>query len=213
MTGRFITFEGGEGSGKSTQIKKLYNHLTEQGHKVILTREPGGSSGAEAIRTLLVQAHDFDWPAMTELLLMQAARIDHVEKTIKPALERGDIVLCDRYFDSTVAYQGYGRGLDLTFLNDLYMKTLGNFKPDQTFIFDIPVQEGLKRSQRRLSNDQSSESHFESIGIDFHERVRKGFSEIAQNNPKRCNIIPLLRDGTPLPPSQIFEKLLSLIIV
>jgi dTMP kinase len=183
--GLFITFEGGEGSGKSTQIKRLAASLEADGRTVLQTREPGGSPGAEAIRALLVTGDPERWDGMTEALLHYAARRDHVERTIKPALNAGKIVLCDRFSDSTMAYQGYGHGLGRDAITRIHSVTLGSFKPDLTLILDLPVEEGLKRAAGRGGDER----RYEDMDVAFHERLRAGFMEIAEAESGRCRVI------------------------
>ena len=187
--GKFITFEGGEGAGKSTQAKYLADYLEQEGHKVILTREPGGSPGAELIRNLLVTGGADKWSAEAELLLMYAARADHWQKRIHPALSQGYWVICDRFADSSLAYQGYGRGLDLDFLNLLYKKTVGDLNPDRTYVFDIDPHKGLGRAAQRFIDGNKNEDRFESFDLAFHERVHQGFLAIAQQNQDRCLVV------------------------
>jgi dTMP kinase len=184
-TGLFITFEGGEGSGKSTQIKRLDAALRSQGHAVLVTREPGGSPGAEAIRALLVTGEPDRWDGVTEALLHYAARRDHVERVVKLALAEGKIVLCDRFADSTIAYQGYGHGLGKDFIANLHALTLGNFKPHLTLILDVPVEQGLGRANSR----GDGERRYEDMDVAFHQRLRDGFLNIAQAEPERCKVI------------------------
>jgi dTMP kinase len=188
--GKFITFEGGEGAGKSTQARLLAEHLRQQGHKVLLTREPGGSAGAELIRNLLVTGEDDRWCPETEVLLMYAARADHWKKQILPALHQGQWVLCDRFADSTLAYQGYGRGVSLIFLKELYKHVIGDYYPDRTYIFDLSPDIGLERARQRFRQQEGEisvkESRFESLDLEFHQRVYKGFIEIMEQNPERC---------------------------
>lgn len=191
---RFITFEGGEGAGKSTQIRLLQAALAAAGVPVCLTREPGGSPGAEEIRALLLKGGVDRWDAVTELLLFSAARRDHLVKTIYPALARGEWVLCDRFYDSTLAYQGYGYGCDdekMRAVNGLYHLIAGDFKPDLTFILDIDPRVGLQRSKGRTGN---AEQRFEDMDITFHENLRRGFLKIAVSDPHRCVVIPADRD-------------------
>lgn len=185
----FITLEGGEGTGKSTQAKLLKQYIENRGIEVILTREPGGSDGAEEIRKLLVTGSAKKWETDTEILLMYAARSDHFQKLIRPALQNKKWVICDRFADSTLAYQGYGKGFDLNFLNILYQKIIGDIQPDITFIFDIDVEAGLQRANARMQNINSNENRFESMDIKFHHLVRNGFLHIAAQNPKRCKVI------------------------
>ncbi|MBC7952604.1 MAG: dTMP kinase [Rhodospirillaceae bacterium] len=183
--GRFITFEGGEGAGKSTQLKMLAEALARAGIEVVTTREPGGSKGAEAIRALLVTGEVDRWDAHTEALLHTAARRDHLVKTVWPALERGAWVVCDRFADSTLAYQGYGHGLPKDFILGLTRLAIGDFAPDLTLILDLPVEEGLKRAGGR----GGAEDRYERMGSPFHERLRQGFLDIAKLEPDRCAVI------------------------
>lgn len=188
--GRFITFEGGEGAGKSTQLKKLAEALGAAGMEVVTTREPGGSKGAEAIRALLVTGEVDRWDAQTEALLHTAARRDHLARTVWPALERGAWVLCDRFVDSTLAYQGYGHGLKLDFIQGLTRLAIGDFKPDLTLILDLPVEVGLERAGGR----GGAEDRYERMGTEFHQRLRQGFLDIAAKDPDRCAIIDATLD-------------------
>lgn len=183
--GRFITLEGGEGGGKSTQAKKLAAFLTARGHDVVLTREPGGAPGAEAIRKLLVEGASNRWDGVTEALLHTAARRDHLVNTVWPAIEAGKTVICDRFFDSTIAYQGYGHGLDLSTIRALQKIALGDFKPALTLILDLPASVGLSRANAR----GGLETRYESMAAAFHERLRQGFLEIANADPTRCKVI------------------------
>lgn len=183
--GRFITIEGGEGAGKSTQIKALADWLRERGIVVTTTREPGGSPGAEAIRKLLVEGSADKWDGTTEALLHFAARRDHLRRTVWPALERGEWVISDRFADSTKAYQGYGHGLDLETIDRLYAIAVGKFVPDLTIILDLPVEQGLARAASRAG----VETRYENMNIDFHRRLRNGFLDIARNEPRRCIVI------------------------
>ena len=188
--GRFITLEGGEGAGKSTQIARLKSWLEGRGRAVVATREPGGSPGAEMIRKLLVEGPVERWDGTTEALLHFAARREHLRSTVWPALKRGDWVISDRFADSTRAYQGYGHGLDLAMLDGLYEAAVGAFRPDLTLVLDLPVETGLARAAER----RGAETRYESLPRDFHERVRKGFLEIAKRDPKRCAVIDATRD-------------------
>lgn len=191
MTGKFITFEGGEGTGKSTQARLLADYLTRQGHKVALTREPGGSSGAEIIRDLLVSGAIDRWSPISEVLMMYAARADHWQNLIQPELTKGTWVICDRFADSSIAYQGYGRGVDLDFLQQLYKMIIGDRQPDHTFVLDIDPGIGLQRSFQRLhaSGRNVAEGRFEAMALEFHKRLRNGFLEIARMSPDRCLVI------------------------
>lgn len=178
--GRFITFEGGDGSGKSTQAALLEEFLTEKGIQCLRTREPGGSPGAELIRDLILQGDTARWDALTEYLLFSAARRDHLVRTVKPALHEGVWVICDRYIDSSRVYQGIVQGLSEMTLESIYLALSEDLTPDMTLIFDIPVEEGLKRAHRR----ESLENRFERKGTAFHEKVRAGFLSLAQKNPE-----------------------------
>ena len=187
----FISFEGGEGSGKTTQIARLADALGDHGYDVITTREPGGVPEAEAIRNLLVQRDGGDWDAMAEVLLFSAARVMHVKNLIKPALADGKIVICDRFTDSTIAYQGYGRGLDIDKIKHIEKIAIADFAPDLTFILDIDIETGLARSKSRLSetDNTATEDRFERLDTGFHEKLRAGFLDIARQNPQRCHVI------------------------
>ena len=188
--GRFITLEGGEGAGKSTQISWLNAHFEARGHKVLTTREPGGSPGAEMIRKLLVEGPPERWDGPTEALLHFAARREHLRSTVWPALARGVWVICDRFADSTRAYQGYGHGIDLAMLERLYESAVGDFRPDLTIILDLPVEVGLARAAAR----RGTENRYESLPREFHDRVRAGFLEIAKRDPARCVVVDAGRD-------------------
>jgi len=183
--GRFITFEGGEGAGKSTQVQRLAARLTADGREVVTTREPGGSPGAESIRDLVLKGSADRWSPLTETLLMYAARRDHVERVIRPALERGAWVICDRFADSTRAYQGAAGGVDPTFISALEAYILETTRPDLTLVFDLPADVGLERAHARAG----AEMRFESKGMAFHERLREGFRAIAAAEPDRCAVI------------------------
>jgi len=188
--GRFITLEGGEGAGKSTQIARLAGWLRSRGREVVATREPGGSPGAEMIRKLLVEGPAERWDGTTEALLHYAARRDHLRSTVWPALKHGAWVISDRFADSTQAYQGYGHGLDLAALARLHEVAIGGFRPDLTLILDLPVDTGLARAAAR----RGTETRYESLPRDFHDRVHDGFLEIAQSEPGRCAVIDASSD-------------------
>lgn len=189
MSGKFITLEGGEGAGKTTQIKLLADALKAGDLDPIITREPGGSSAAEVIRSLLVEGAVDRWQPMTEALLNFAARLEHVQATIEPALVAGRWVLCDRFADSTVAYQGYGHDLGRAVVDELHRLVLGYFQPDLTVILDIPVAEGLIRATNRERAKGSREDRYEHMDEGFHQRLRDGFLDIARRNPERCVVI------------------------
>lgn len=190
-SGFFITFEGGEGSGKTTQINKLAKALSDEKWSVVTTREPGGTVEAEKIRDLLVQSNELDWSPLSEVLLILAARLQHVEQVIKPALAEGSIVICDRFSDSTLAYQGYGRGVDLKTIRQLSDLCLQGFTPHLTLLLDISPQDGLERASRRMNQGglMMREDRFESLDTAFHEKIRNGFLEIAKAEPARCAVL------------------------
>lgn len=183
--GRFVTLEGGEGAGKSTQLRLLADALRAAGLEVVATREPGGSPGAEQIRELLVNGAVGRWDAVTEALLHFAARRDHLTKTVWPALDRGSWVVSDRFADSTRAYQGYGHGLDLDMIDRLYAATVGDFAPDLTIVLDLPVEAGLRRAADRAGG----EDRYEKMDLGFHRRLRDGFLAIARAAPERCLVV------------------------
>jgi len=183
----FITFEGMEGSGKTTHVQKLFSFLKSQGHDVVLTREPGGTAIGDQIRKILLDRASQGMTKDCEQLLYWAARAQHIQELILPHLQKGDIVLCDRYVDSTMAYQGYGRGIDFSLLKTLENIVTKEVKIDRTFLFDLPVEEGLKRARKRIQEkiQTQKEDRFENEAIVFHEKVRQGFLELAKKEPKR----------------------------
>jgi len=181
---RFITFEGGEGSGKSTQIKILKNKLSKK-HKVIITREPGGTKEAELIRNLLVRGKSNKWSGTTEVLLNFTARKDHVDKVILPSLKKKMWVLCDRFSDSTLAYQGYGRNVSEDLIKSLNKSLINNLKPKITFLFDIDPKIGLRRSKKRNNN----ELRYENMPLSYHKKIRNAYLDMAKKNKKRIKII------------------------
>jgi len=183
--GQFITFEGGEGAGKTTQAQLLCDALEGAGIKTILTREPGGTKNAEAIRALVLDGASDRWSGMTELLLMYAARIDHVEKIIKPALERGIWVISDRFADSSMAYQGYARGLGAERVGKVHNAVMDDFEPDLTVLFDMdPVM-----AQKRVETRGEELSRFDAESLEFHKRLQKAFIEIADENADRITTL------------------------
>jgi dTMP kinase len=183
--GRLITLEGGEGAGKSTQIRLLAAWLAEQGISPVLTREPGGTPGAEDIRALLVTGAVGRWDPLSETLLHYAARRDHVARLIEPTLAAGQWVICDRFFDSSVAYQGYGHGVDIGFLAALREQIVGAFVPDLTLILDVSPATRRQRTAGRPGN----EDRYERMDEAFHLRVRQGFHAIAAAEPGRCTMV------------------------
>ncbi len=182
--GRFISIEGGEGAGKSTQVGLLVAALDSAGIPVRATREPGGSPGGEAIRRLVLEGEGKRWDAIGEALLLVAARRDHVTRVVAPALAQGVWVVSDRFADFTIAYQGYGRGVALEDLASLHRFALGDFAPDLTVILDLPVEIGLARAAARSPADR-----FERLDREFHEKLRQGFRQIAAENPIRCVMV------------------------
>ena len=199
---KFITFEGIEGSGKSTQSKKLYEFLLAAKLNAILTREPGGTKASEKIREILIDDEIEKLEAKTELFLNFAARLEHVEKLIKPALAENKIVISDRFFDSTFAYQGSAFGLDSKLIDEVKKMTIGDFAPDITFLIDVPVEHAFARIQNRESNNR-----YEKLGLDFHQKVRNGFLKLASENQRI-----LLIDGTKTP-QEVFEKITQFLLM
>ncbi len=189
MTGasraRFVTLEGGEGAGKSTHARALSEALTERGIANLVTREPGGSPGAEEIRALLVQGEPGRWNALVETLLLFAARADHIARTIKPALQSGKWVICDRFTDSTFAYQGAGRGLDLEVIRNIEQVAIEFFRPDLTLILDVPVDVAM----RRIGSRAHVENRFEKFDHGFHNRLREYFRTLPGLDPARCVLV------------------------
>jgi len=183
---RFVTFEGGEGAGKSTQIRLLAETLRAAGQQVEVTREPGGTEGAEQIRSLLVEGGAGRWQAETEALLHFAARAEHLARVIRPALETGKWVLCDRFADSTLAYQGFGQGLDLDWLWTLRRHIVGATEPGLTIMMDLPVEKGLARAE--------TEQRYERMGLDFHRRLADGFRQLAAADTERCRLVDAARE-------------------
>ena len=191
---RFITFEGGDGTGKSTQIRALENYLVGRAHSCVVTREPGGTALGNLIRKMLLDVGSHEIASSAELFLYLADRAQHVSKVILPAIKAGSIVLCDRFTDSTVAYQGYGRGIDLSLLRQLNDIADRGVRPDLTFLLDCPAHIGLARTARRQrAMGQRQEDRFEREKIEFHDKVRAGFLEIARAEPKRFRLVDATR--------------------
>ena len=189
LSGVFITFEGTEGSGKTTQCRRLARSLRAQGYQVLETREPGGTPLAETIRKLLLTSskpknHTESITPCCESMLILAARSQHVAHVIQPALAKGIIILCDRFFDSTLAYQGYARGLDKTFLNEAQRFITSGLQPHLTFFLDLPVQDGLARRQQ-----SKNQNRLDQESLSFHQRVRRGFLALAKLHPKRIKTV------------------------
>ena len=187
MRGRFITFEGGEGSGKSTHARLLADHLNSLGIEVVLTREPGGSPGAEIIRHILLSGIAKPLGAETEAILFAAARDDHVQTTIRPALEAGKWVISDRFIDSTRVYQGALGKVDAKLIRSLERVTVGSAMPDLTFLLDVPATVGLARAKRRRGKGEID--RFEAESVEFHEELRRAYLALAETEPKRCVVI------------------------
>lgn len=188
--GKLITLEGGEGAGKSTQITRLAGALERAGLDVVTTREPGGSPAGERIRKLLVEGESGSMTPLTEALLHFAQRAEHIAQTIRPALDRGAWVICDRFADSTMAYQGYGHRLGRVAIKGLTRFVCGPLQPALTLILDVPVEIGLARAAAR----RGVETRYERMDVAFHERLRRGFLDIARREPRRCAVIDATQD-------------------
>jgi len=186
LNGRFITLEGGEGAGKSTQARVLKTQLESSGLSVVLTREPGGSKGAEEIRKLLVTGEPERWTPLTETLLFLAARTDHIARVIRPALQRGDWVISDRFSDSTLVYQGVARGLGIEVVSALQNAIPGMLVPDLTLLLDVAPEDGLRRAGAR---PEDFETRFEKFDAEFHDTLRMAFRDLAKARKERCVII------------------------
>ncbi|WND02257.1 dTMP kinase [Temperatibacter marinus] len=186
--GKFITFEGGEGAGKTTQIKLLQQKLENHGVQILVTREPGGTPSAEKLRDLVVKGDLDDWSAMAELLIITAGRYEHVQNLILPALEKGVWVISDRFYDSSAVYQGIAGGLGLEKVRRIQQEVLGNFAPDLTLVFDLPPAVGLARAGKREADTASGEDRFERKGSQFHENLRQGYLQIAEAE-SRCTAL------------------------
>jgi len=199
--GRLITFEGGEGAGKSTQIRRLAESLQQAGLHVVVTREPGGTPFAERLRERILQGSE-NFSALSEALLFAAARIDHVDRVIAPALRQGAFVLCDRFFDSTRAYQGAMGGADMRLLALLERIALGERRPDLTLVLDLPSAEGLARAGRRGAGGD----RFENRDLAYHEGLRRAFLDIAKHEPARCRVIDSTR-----PVTEVAQDILRLV--
>jgi len=203
----FITFEGVEGSGKTTQIRRLKKYLTQKGIRCKVTREPGGCPVSEKIRKILLNPDHGEMVPTTELLLYEAARAQHVEEVIKPFLERGGVILCDRFSDASLAYQGYGRRIDLKWIQGLNHLSSQGIRPDVTFLLDCPSDVGLRRAIRRNRTlKQEGEDRFEREEVEFHRRVREGYLAIARKEPDRVKVIDT-RQGE----ERVFEKIRKII--
>ncbi len=192
----FITLEGIEGSGKSTQVRHIVDFLAQRGRECIITREPGGTEIGRKIRSILLDTRNNHMDALTELLLYMADRAQHIREVIRPALNSGTTVVCDRYFDATVVYQGYARGLDVQFILTLHKIVLSDLKPDLTFLLDLPPKIGLERAWDAVhSGDRpDTETRFEQETLDFHQRVRDGYLKLSAAEPHRFRIIDASRN-------------------
>lgn len=207
--GKFITFEGGEGSGKSTQARRLVERLRKSGIDAVLTREPGGTEAGKAIRRILTDAEaNYDLDPVCEAMLFCADRRNHLSKLVWSALDAGKWVICDRFADSTMAYQGYGHGQDRELLQKAYALIAGDFQPDLTFLCDIDPEKGLARSRSVLkaTDDkvEANEHRFEDMDLSFHKRLREGFLEIADQNKSRFIVLDAEKS-----PDTVHEKIME----
>ncbi len=191
MAGWFITFEGVEGSGKTTQIRLAGQYLREKGFPVIVTQEPGGTPLGDRIRQILLNRGGFEISGNAEVFLFAAARAQHTDAVILPALERGEVILCDRFSDATIAYQAYGRGLPLAAVRDVCRLASRGISPHLTLLFDLPIETGLERAFRRIAgrDEDHREDRFERETLDFHRRIREGYLSIAREEPDRVKVI------------------------
>lgn len=204
----FITFEGIEGSGKTTQIRAIADALARDGIPCRVTREPGGTDIGARIRAILLHPENKDLVHTAELLMYMADRVQHVETVVRPALSRGETVLCDRYLDATLAYQGYGRGLNIDLLRNLHRLLLNDFKPDLTVLLDLSPEVGLSRAWRRIGAavEEDEQTRFEEEALGFHERVRAGYLDLARREPDRFRIVDADRE-----PSVVRNAILDII--
>ena len=190
----FITFEGIEGCGKTTQIGLLTSFLKSLQRPFLLTREPGGTGVGEQIRQILLSSENVGIEPVAELYLYAAARVQHLRQVISPALREGRIVICDRFADATLAYQGYGRGMELAWIEEIHARTMENIKPDLTFLLDLPVEEGLRRALKRMEKNPVKEDRFEKEALDFHRRVRDGYLTLARKEPRRIIVLDGMKE-------------------
>jgi len=192
----FITLEGIEGAGKTTQIKDMVGFLENRGQTCTVTREPGGTAIGKKIRSILLDPKCSEMHPLAELLLYNADRVQHVETLIKPALDAGKTVICDRFFDATTVYQGYARGLDIGLIMTLHQLVLGGLKPDMTILFDLPAKTGLTRAWKavRQGDRTNRETRFEKEKLEFHEQVRNGYLDMARQEPTRFRVIDARQD-------------------
>ena len=192
--GFFVTFEGIEGCGKTTQIRHLTAHLEGKRQPFLLTREPGGTAISDRIRQILLSSENSRMEPATEFFLYAAARAQHIAEVVLPALRNGKTVLCDRFADATLAYQGFGRGLNLAWLAEIHNRFLQGLKPDLTFLLDLPVEEGLRRAWKRMENQAVKEDRFEKEDLAFHQRVREGYLLLARREPNRIVVLDGMKD-------------------
>jgi len=204
IRGRFITLEGGEGAGKSTQARLLAEHLRELGHECVVTREPGGSPVAESLREVILSGAAAPLGPSAETVLFAAARIDHVVQTILPALARGAFVVCDRFTDSTRVYQGAMGKVDPSLIRTLEEIATAQCRPDLTLILDLPAQTGLARAAAR--RNQQAADRYEAEGLAFHEGLRTAFLQIAESEPARCRVVDAVR-----PPEEVAQAILAVL--
>jgi dTMP kinase len=204
----FITFEGIEGCGKTTQIIMLGEYLQKKGRPFLITREPGGTSIGESLREILLDSRNRSISNLTELFLIEAIRHQHVEEVLRPSLIAGKVILCDRFSDATIAYQHFGRGIDRAIIEKIDYWATGGLKPSLTILLDCPVEEGLRRSLKRLEKEGKieGESRFEQEGLSFHLSVREGYLELARNEPERIKVM----DGSK-PPEKIHMEIIDLL--
>ena len=204
----FITLEGIEGSGKTTQIRRLAEFLEDKGVDCVTTRQPGGTLIGENIRSILLDPANSALEPLAELLLYMADRAQHINELIRPALKKGKTVVCDRYFDATLVYQGFARGLSIELIRQLHQLLFDDLKPDVTLLLDLPPQVGLERAWRQLNNGQRSghESRFEAEAVAFHEKVRAGYLELARIEPERFRIIDAVQ-----PQNQVFAAMRKIV--
>ncbi len=207
MKGRFITFEGGEGAGKSTQIQCLANSLKRHGYDVVKTREPGGSPGAEAVRHVLLSGAAEEFGVRMEAILFAAARSDHVEELIRPAIDAGKIVLCDRFMDSSRVYQGVTGNLEPDFVAALERVAINGMVPDMTIILDLPAEVGLGRARSRAGGDNVKPDRFEKEDVSVHENRREAFLDLAAREPERCKVVNGNRS-----PDEIAQEIEALVL-
>jgi len=190
----FITLEGIEGCGKTTQIRHLTAHLKEKHLPFLVTREPGGTAIGDRIRQILLSSENRRMEPVTEFFLYVAARAQHLSEVVLPALQDGKTVLCDRFTDATLAYQGNGRGLNLEWIEEIHERFLKNLKPNLTFLLDLPVEEGLRRAWKRMEDQTVKEDRFEKEALAFHRRVREGYLVLARKEPTRIMVLDGLKD-------------------